>query len=119
MCIFDQSIPFCHETPCTESVRDGELKIPDFLTFVIYGCTLEEELIELVTLNKKIVTANGNILFGFNSIATNIEALKQNMKENKSPLMIKNIKWNKKWTNMQIACTYRVSHIEMRYYRQW
>ena len=72
--------------------RDGELKIADFLTFVIYGCTLEEELIELVTLNKKIVTANGNILFGFNSIATNIEALKQNMKENKSPLMIKNIK---------------------------
>ena len=79
-----------------------ELKIPDFLTFVIYGCTLEEEIIELVTLNKKIVTANGNILFGFNSIATNIEALKQNMKENKSPLMIKNIQWNKKWTKLPV-----------------
>ena len=52
---------------------------------------LEEELVELVTLNKKLVTANGNILFGLSSIVTNIEVLKQNMKENKSPLMIKNI----------------------------
>ena len=63
---------------------------------------LEEELVELVTLNKKLVTANGNILFGLSSIVTNIEVLKQNMKENKSPLMIKNIQWNKKWTKLPV-----------------